>query len=142
MNRINFWPIFRIKTILAIQFATFVCIPAQVKAAPETVVVSGQSGGTINSKSCGFVSTKPSYSLSLSKRTDYLQMSVTAEGGQPTLLVIGPKKDDSYCILGDINAGLKPEISGVWEAGKYEVYVGDRYGERHQFKLDISAIKK
>lgn len=142
MNCMNFRHIFNLKTILAIQIATSVCIPAQVLAAPETVIINGQSGGSVNSKSCGFVSTKPSYTLSLSKRTDYLKMSVAAEGGQPTLLVIGPKDEDSYCVLGDINAGLKPEISGVWEAGKYKVYVGDRYGERHQFKLDISATKK
>ena len=138
----NFWRIFNLKTVLVIQITTFMCLPTQVIAAPETVIINGQSGGSINSKSCGFVSTKPSYSLSLSERTDYLQMTVSAEGGQPTLLVIGPKKDDSFCVLGDINAGLKPEISGVWEAGKYKVYVGDRYGERHQFKLDISATKK
>jgi len=138
----NFWRIFNLKTVFAIQLTTFMCLSAQVIAAPETVIINGQSGGSVNSKSCGFVSTKPSYTLSLPERTDYLQMTVAAEGGQPTLLVIGPKNDDSFCVLGDINAGLKPEISGVWEAGKYKVYVGDRYGERHQFKLDISATKK
>lgn len=138
----NFWRIFNFKVFLVVQNAMLVLASPQVIAAPETVIINGQSGGSINSKSCGFVSNKPSYTLSLSERTDYLQMSVAAEGGQPTLLVIGPKKDDSFCVLGDISAGLKPEISGVWEAGTYKVYVGDRYGERHQFKLNISATKK
>jgi hypothetical protein len=64
---------------------------------------------------------------------------VEAAGGQPTLLVVGPNSGDSFCVLGDETSGLKPEISGVWEAGNYQIYVGDRTQNRHKFILNIST---
>ena len=101
--------------------------------------IKGQSGGSTDSKGCGFVSNSPSYEMNLEERIDYMRFTVQADGGQPTLLVMGPNSGDSFCVLGDRVSGLKPEISGVWEAGYYEIYVGDRTGERHQFSLDIST---
>ena len=111
-------------------------------AAPlETQTVRGNTGGSVESKNCGFVGATPSHTISLSERIDYLRMLVEADGGKPTLLVIGPKAEDSFCVLGDLSAGLNPEISGVWEPGNYQVYVGDRSGETHQFTLSISTDK-
>ena len=101
--------------------------------------IRGQSGGNKDSKGCGFIPNSPSYEMNLNQRIDYMRFTVQTDGGQPTLLVIGPNSGDSFCVLGDRLSGLKPEISGVWEAGYYQIYVGDRTGDRHQFTLDIST---
>ncbi|MGL6340303.1 MAG: hypothetical protein ACRC80_14335, partial [Waterburya sp.] len=68
-----------------------------------------------------------------------LRFTVKSTGGQPTLLVVGPNSGESFCVLGDQTSGLEPEISGVWEAGYYQIYVGDRTQERHKFILNIST---
>ena len=114
---------------------------AAPKSEPQNQTIRGNSGGPIDSKNCGFVAATPSYTVSLSERMDYMRILVETNGGQPTLLIIGPKAEDSFCVLGDMNAGLKPEISGVWEPGTYQVYVGDRSGGRHRFTLNISTEK-
>ncbi|MEM7590490.1 MAG: hypothetical protein AAF383_03025 [Cyanobacteria bacterium P01_A01_bin.83] len=101
--------------------------------------ITGQSGGTIDSQGCGFVSNSPSYEINLKEKVDYMRFTVQADGGQPTLLVIGPNSDDSFCVLGDEVSGLKPEISGVWEAGYYQIYIGDRTSSQHNFTLSIST---
>ena len=101
--------------------------------------VTGQSGGSNDSQGCGFISNDPSYEMNLKQRIDYLRFTVEADGGQPTLLVVGPNAEDSFCVLGDEVLELKPEISGVWEAGYYQIYVGDRTGTQHNFTLDIST---
>lgn len=114
---------------------------AETKSNSQNQTIQGSSGGSIDSKNCGFISSSPSYTLSLSQRMDYMRMFLQTNGGQPTLLVIGPKAEDSFCVLGDMGAGLNPEISGVWEPGTYKIYVGDRVGESHQFTLKISTDK-
>jgi hypothetical protein len=101
-------------------------------------VIKGQSGGSVDSQGCGFIATSPNYEMNLEQRIDYMRLTVQATGGQPTLLVLGPDAGDSFCVLGDEVSGLKPEISGVWEAGNYQVYIGDRLGSQHQFTLSVS----
>ena len=101
--------------------------------------IQGQSGGSTDSQGCGFISDRPNYEMNLEQEIDYMRLTVQVAGGQPTLLVLGPNSEDSFCVLGDKVSGLKPEISGVWEAGYYQIYVGDRLGEQHQFTLDIST---
>lgn len=109
------------------------------KAVNTNQVIQGQSGGSIDSKGCGFIGNTPNHVMNIEQRIDYMRLTVQASGGQPTLLVLGPNSGDSFCVLGDEASGLKPEISGVWEAGKYQIYVGDRLGNKHQFTLDIST---
>lgn len=101
--------------------------------------VQGKSGGSVDSHGCGFVSSSPSYEMNLKQKVDYMRFTVQANGGQPTLLVVGPNSGDSFCVLGDEISGLKPEISGVWEAGYYQIFIGDRTGNQHEFILDIST---
>ena len=101
--------------------------------------IEGQSGGLIDSQGCGFIADSPNHQMNLDQRIDYMRLTVQADGGQPTLLVLGPNSGDSFCVLGDEISGLKPEISGVWEAGNYQIYIGDRQGNQHQFVLDIST---
>ena len=104
--------------------------------------IQGRSGGSIDSQGCGFIAGSPNHKMNLSQRIDYMRLTVQANGGQPTLLVLGPNSGDSFCVLGDEVSGLKPEISGVWEAGNYEIYIGDRSGSQHQFVLNISTNNK
>lgn len=101
--------------------------------------IQGKSGGSTNSQGCGFIADRPNYEMNLEQGIDYMRLTVQVAGGQPTLLVLGPNSEDSFCVLGDEISGLKPEISGVWEAGYYKIYVGDRVGEQHQFTLNIST---
>lgn len=101
--------------------------------------IEGLSGGSTDSHGCGFIPDSPSYKMDLKTRIDYLRFTVKSTGGQPTLLVVGPNSGESFCVLGDQTSGLEPEISGVWEAGYYQIYVGDRTQERHKFILNIST---
>ena len=110
--------------------------PAAMAQTNQTI--EGQSGGFTDSQGCGFIDDRPIYEMNLDQRVDYMRFSVQTDGGQPTLLVLGPNPNDSFCMLGDEASGLKPEISGVWEAGSYKIYVGDRNGDRHKFTLNIS----
>lgn len=111
----------------------------EVTSAPDNKIIQGQSGGSINSQGCGFIAPSPNYEMNLEQRIDYMRLTVEATGGQPTLLVLGPNAGDSFCVLGDEISGLKPEISGVWESGYYQIYIGDRLGSQYQFTLDIST---
>lgn len=109
------------------------------KLTQGTQTIKGRSGGSVDSQGCGFIATSPNHQMNLSKRIDYMRLTVQTDEGQPTLLVLGPESGDSFCVLGDEISGLKPEISGVWEAGNYDIYIGDRSGSQHQFVLDIST---
>lgn len=114
-------------------------VTIDVKIDNKEQTVSGQTGGEIDSKGCGFIAKSPNHVMTLPERIDYMRLTVKAAGGQPTLLVLGPNSGDSFCVLGDDISGLNPEISGVWEPGKYQIYVGDRVGKNYQFTLNIST---
>ena len=105
----------------------------------KTKTVQGRTGGPINSKGCGYIASSPNHVINIPKRVDYMRLTVQASGGQPTLLVKGPSSKDSFCVLGDAASGFKPEMSGVWEPGKYKVYIGDLSGKNHPFTLNIST---
>jgi len=124
--------------------STIVLLNSQNSWADNTLAqkdktVEGLSGGFTDSQGCGFISDTPSYEMNIKSRVDYMRFTVEAAGGQPTLLVVGPNSGDSFCVLGDEISGLKPEISGVWEPGYYQIYVGDRTDTQHKFILDIST---
>ena len=101
--------------------------------------VQGKSGGEVDSKDCGYVAPHPNHVLNLMQRTDYLRVSLQANAGEPTLLIVGPGAKDRFCILGDRSSGMNPELAGVWESGKYLIYVGDRHGSQYPFTLNIST---
>jgi hypothetical protein len=113
-------------------------VAANLKSISKAERIEGKSGGSVDSQGCGFIANSPNYTMNLPQRIDYMRLTVETAGGQPTLLVLGPSPGDSFCVLGDEVSGLKPEISGVWEAGNYQIYVGDRIGKNYQFTLNIS----
>ena len=114
-------------------------IKENLKFDTKTQTIQGQTGGPVNSKGCGYIASSPNHTLDISQRVDYMRLTVQANGGQPTLLVKGPSSKDSFCVLGDAASGFKPEMSGVWEPGKYQIYIGDLSGKKHQFTLNIST---
>ncbi len=114
-------------------------IEENLKFETKTRTIQGQTGGPINSKGCGYIASSPNHVINIPKRVDYMRLTVQANGGQPTLLVKGPSSKDSFCVLGDAASGFKPEMSGVWEPGKYQIYIGDLSGSNHQFTLSIST---
>lgn len=103
--------------------------------------LQGKTGGGINSKDCGYINSQPNHIINLIQKVDYLRVTLKANGGEPTLLILGPGSADRFCVLGDRNSGVNPEISGVWEAGKYIIYVGDLTNSAHDFTLNISTTK-
>lgn len=114
-------------------------IKENLKFETKTQTIQGQTGGPINSKGCGYIASSPNHVINIPTRVDYMRLTVQANGGQPTLLVKGPTSKDSFCVLGDAASGFKPEMSGVWEPGKYQIYVGDLSGSNHPFTLSIST---
>ena len=131
-------------SILIYSSHNLININSHLKLQAQTIgieKVNGKTGGSVNSKDCGYIDTKPSHVLNLMERMDYLRVSLKANGGDPTLLIFGPGPQDRFCVLGDRNLGVNPELSGVWESGKYLIFVGDRSNAQHSFTLDISTQK-
>ena len=102
-------------------------------SSPNPLQLSGTSGGPLDSKDCGFVSEVPNQVLEVSDRLDNTRLEVSASGGQPTLLIEGPS--GRFCILA---AGNRLQMSGVMKPGRYEVRVGDRGGEAHDYNLSLT----
>lgn len=104
----------------------------------DPITISGQSGGSKNTRDCGAIAQTPNQVVRVSDRLDYLRISVEG-GGEPTLLVEGPS--GRFCVLADELSGSSPEISGVWLPGTYSIYIGDRAGGQHRYTMYISQNK-
>lgn len=102
---------------------TIAIAPAQSRQA------TGQSGGTQETPDCGAIATTPNHVITVTEQINSMHLRVEAEGGQPTLLVIGPSANERMCASGT------PEMPGLWLPGEYQVFVGDRAGESHNYTL-------
>ncbi|NEO26684.1 MAG: hypothetical protein F6K03_07245 [Kamptonema sp. SIO4C4] len=106
---------------------------------PETnyqMTVQGQSGGSLNSEDCGHISTRPNHVMNLSSDIESMSLELTVENSedaQPTLLIVGP--DGRFCIRA---IDGKADSAGLWPAGRYEIYVGDRSGKKNNYIISIS----
>ncbi|WP_330202849.1 hypothetical protein [Cyanobacterium sp. Dongsha4] len=121
--------------------ATIVCFiyggnMAEVQA--QNQEIKGMTGGNKNSGDCGYVSEKPNYVLQLNEQAYSLNVILETQAEKPSLLILGPGESDRFCILGDTKSGKKPQMGGVWAAGKYLIYVGDSQGSQNPFTLKIS----
>jgi hypothetical protein len=105
----------------------------------SNTTAQGQSGGSIDTKGCGFISKEPNQVIEIMERIDYMKLKVQASGGQPTLLVDGP--NGRLCAMGNDDSGTNAQISGIWLPGKYFIYVGDRAGSTHSFTLSVAKTK-
>lgn len=95
-------------------------------------IASGTSGGATSSD-CGFIAAAPNQVIQLSEPFPYLRFRVQG-GGQPTLLIEGP--GGRFCGLAE------PEISGFWQPGSYNIYVGDRAQGQHAYTLSVTKTPK
>lgn len=95
-------------------------------------IASGTSGGG-RSSDCGFIAAAPNQVIQLSEPVPYLRFRVQG-GGQPTLLIEGP--GGRFCGLAE------PEISGFWQPGSYNIYVGDRDRGQHPYTLSVTKTPK
>jgi len=122
---------------VALAFTFLLAIPAnsepiKVRTHFNVNTIQGQSGGKINSRVCGFISSKPSQVIEVIERIDYMRVAVSTKGGQPTLLIKGP--NGNLCSMKP-----NPEIAGVWVPGRYSIYVGQRSANsQYNFTLSIS----
>lgn len=131
----------RLAPTLALIFA--VTIPAgsnaqAVQLAPplqsDPLVLTGTSGGSQNSD-CGYISEEASQAIEVTQQFPYLRLEVES-AGEPTLLIEGPA--GRFCVLADSSAGEKPQMTGLWVAGTYKIYVGDRAGNQYSYRLLVS----
>lgn len=106
--------------------------PIRIGTSSNVNTIQGQSGGKINSRVCGFISSQPNQVIEVTERIDYMRVAVSTKGGQPTLLIKGP--NGNLCSMKP-----SPEIAGVWVPGRYSIYVGQRSANsQHNFTLSIS----
>jgi len=101
----------------------------------ETLTASGRSGGPVASDNCGAIAQSPNQTLRVTERVDRMKLQVRAQGGQPTLLVRGPEGE--FCALASEFSG-GPQMSGIWQAGTYRIYVGEQGQGSHPYTLRLS----
>lgn len=108
------------------------------KLETDPLVVSGTSGGNVSSN-CGNIPETPHQVLQLNNSLPYLRLTVESTD-KPTLLIDGP--GGKFCVLPDTYAGSKPEISGFWQKGTYNLYIGQLIPVGPNYTLSISQQKK
>ncbi|MBE9100431.1 hypothetical protein [Vacuolonema iberomarrocanum] len=86
------------------------------------VVVRGTSGGS-QSSSCGFIGS-PSQVVQVTESFAALRFRV--EGGDGTTLLIRGPGGSNRCVMADSLAGGVIEVSGVWDQGRYTLFVGEQ----------------
>lgn len=100
----------------------------------SSVVVQGQSGGG-QASSCGSVAATPNYQIQVTQPFTALRFQVQA-APTSTLLVKSPS-GQNHCVMADRYSGGSIEIPGLWEPGRYDVFVGEQGSGRNAFTLTI-----
>ena len=98
------------------------------------IVIRGQSGGSQGS-SCGNVAAAPNHQIQVTQPFTALRFQVEAAPSS-TLLVKSPN-GQTHCVLADRYSGGTIEIPGLWEPGRYDVFVGEQGSGRNAFTLSI-----
>jgi hypothetical protein len=112
---------------------------------PQTIELSAQIGQdplefsqTLTEKTtlnCDATPATANWVFSLAQPVPYLRFTIHSEG-EPILIIEGP--GGRFCVLADNYSGDNPEISGLWDAGTYNVYVGNRTPGDYSYTLQIS----
>lgn len=131
-----------IRTLAVLGLSTLAISLIEMAAQAETirapltsqVTVSGTTGGDQSSQ-CGFISARPSHRLIVTEPLVSLQFSLEA-GGSPTLYIQN-EQGRGECVMSDNLSSGNIELPGAWEEGSYSVFVGDRNGERHSYRLSV-----
>ena len=114
--------------------------PIAPRFTPDPQVYDGKAGGDqplqaiatdkANGQCQGLANVTPNHTLTVLKNFGFLSLSVAGDR-ELSLLVKGP--DGTYC-----RNGKKPELTGAWMAGKYEIWIGTANGDRTTYQLSIS----
>lgn len=101
----------------------------------STVTINGTTGGSQQSQ-CGFIGDRPSHQLIVTEPLVSLRFTLEA-GGAPTLFIQNAQ-GRGECVMSDRLSQGTIELPGAWERGNYSVYIGDRNGENHSYRLSVS----
>ena len=102
-------------------------------AAP--VELSGQSGGN-QASACGNINPSAGHTVRVTESFASLDFEVQSQGNY-TLLIKGPGGFQE-CVFAHNYDGGVIKSPGLLNQGEYQVFVGDRNGERHPYTLSIS----
>ncbi|AMW29540.1 MULTISPECIES: hypothetical protein [Limnospira] len=102
------------------------------------VTLSGTSGGSSNSRDCGWIAESPNHVLDVTQDLPYWSITVQTAGA-PTLLIDGPA--GRYCVLPESPSGSMLQFSGYGTRGTYRIFIGDRQQSQHPYSLSISDRK-
>ncbi len=97
--------------------------------------LTGQTGGP-EASACGNIDPRASQTIKVTESFTSLNFQVESEGDF-TLLITGPN-GFRECVLADNSTGGGIEAPGLLTEGEYQVFVGDRKGERHPYTLLIT----
>ncbi|MCS6959681.1 MAG: hypothetical protein RMK91_06480 [Pseudanabaenaceae cyanobacterium SKYGB_i_bin29] len=117
--------------------------PIAPKFKPDPIVIEGKVEGNIpigeivkgkevKGKCEGYSSSHPTYLLPLPQNFPYLNVKVQGEG--LILLVQGP--DGVFC------RQENPELSGMWTAGTYQIWIGTKQRTKTKFRLSFSEMNQ
>ena len=101
---------------------------------PDPTVLTGTSGGSTAS-ACGNITATPSQTVKLSQAMDLM---FTVQGNSSLTLLIKAPGGGQFCVMSD-GSGAPLQQPGYWNAGTYEVYVGDRAASGHAYQLSIAS---
>lgn len=90
------------------------------------------SGTNLN---CDSTPTAANWVVSIGQAVPYLRFTIQSEG-EPVLIIDGP--GGRFCVLADNYSGNNPEISGLWDTGTYNIYIGNRTPGDYSYTLQIS----
>ncbi|EDX87293.1 hypothetical protein S7335_5001 [Synechococcus sp. PCC 7335] len=99
------------------------------------IELSGQTGGPEQS-ACGNIDPRASQTIQVTEDFASLSFQVESEGDY-TLLITGP---DGFreCVFAHNYDDGSIHAPGLLTQGEYQVFVGDRRGERHPYTLSIT----
>lgn len=84
---------------------------------------------------CNRTPTVANWVIEMTRPFPYLRFSIQS-AGEPVLIIEGP--GGRFCVLADNYSGSNPEISGLWDAGTYKIYIGNRIPGDYAYTLKIS----
>ncbi|MEB3225141.1 MAG: hypothetical protein VKJ86_04990 [Synechococcus sp.] len=95
-------------------------------------IITGQAGGPVNSNFCGWIASSPNHTFRINGNgLMSLNLSVVDGNGgvsRPFTLLIKNADDPKaapFCAIADPSSGIPAEIGGVWNPGRYQVFIGN-----------------
>jgi hypothetical protein len=101
----------------------------------NTVTVQGRSGGG-QSTQCGFVSDTPNHQLVITE--PLVALRFTLEGQGRLTLAIQDEQGRIECVMAHELSNGVVELPGAWEAGSYDIFIGEQSNTTHSYTLSVS----